>query len=344
MFNTVASGGCANCQPCNCPTCCSSTNNCNCNNCQSNCNNNNCNNNNCNCGCEVEKPCTQCPVELVMNRPCSSPCISSPCHNPCSSSPCVSNCGHPDEIITTIEIIETCPTYDELVYNDESIDNKKNQTQATYQIISTYNISTIELAAQWMDYQMLLNNRGILCGGLHGIKHDDAESIRSVELNDTIIRKRKPPVIANIVNNHNNHAIQQCTITSGWYCRKHGIHSHPSNCQKYIQCNFCGGNAVFNCPYEESFDGKRCSIDWSTCGLLKGCQFDRQLIKDPWNESSYFICVRKKLHMHFFIFRRHCPDGRTFDPHQQQCVWPQIVVVVVEQNMPPCKKCGSNHG
>lgn len=281
----------------------------------------------------MEKPCTQCGT--VVHKPCSSPPCTPPCHSPCSS-PC-NNCGHPDEFITTIEIIETCQTYDEP--NGET-----NQKQAhTHQTISTYNISTNELAAQWSDYQMLLNSRGILCGGLHGIRHDDEESTISIESNDTDVRRRKPAVIANIVNNHNNHAIQQCTITSGWYCRKHGVHSHPSSCQKYIQCNFCGGNAVFNCPYEESFDGKRCSTDWSTCGVLKGCQFDRELIEDPWNESSYFICVRKKLHKHFFIFRRHCPDGHTFDPVQRQCVCPQVVVVVVEQK-PPCKKCGSLNG
>lgn len=295
-----------------------------CNDCAS-CNNcPNCNNNcPCNSNCQT---CSSCPTcnnnccpecEVIVEKPCS-----------CTEKPC--NCGH--EVITTVEIIETCPNYDEIIQNDEVVG-----TNQTY--VSTYNISETEYAQQLIDYQNLQNGRINFCN----IKQDE-EQPTVIGSNDTSVRKKKP-VVANIVNQHNNQPIQECVITSGWHCRKHGVYPHPTSCQKYIQCNFCGANTVYSCAYDESFDGKRCSSDWSTCDALKDCQFDRELIVDPWNKAQYFICVRKKgFHDNFFVFRRHCPDGLEFDVVRQQCVCIKVVVVVKPKPTKPCKKCGSNHG
>lgn len=294
------------------------------------------------CDCEMneEKPCRQC------NRPCKCerpPCIQ--CEMPCcaNSPPCF-DCSVPVEIITTIEIIESCPLYEEVIYNDEP-----QLIETNYTLYSTYNITESELVQQQLEVQIFQNeqqfSRKGLCGGggLHGIRGDEEQHVatNSSEISTSIESQNqtKGHLIAGIANHHNNRPTKPCQITSGWACRKIGRHRHPSNCQKYVQCHICGENSVYECPYEHAFDGRQCSSDWSSCGSLPRCSYDRALLPDPWNSSNYFVCVRKKGTLHkFFVFRRFCPEGHEFDVVRQQCY--RIKVIIVK---PPCKR-GCNSG
>lgn len=299
-----------------------------------------------------EKPCKQCNKPCKCDRPpckhCEKPC----CERPPPPPPC-HECSVPVEVITTVEIIETCPLYEEMIYNDEVQLIETNQT-----IHSTYNITENELAQQQLEAQAFhdaqYSARKGICGGggPFGIRGDEEQVVPanlsmalSNSSDETNNNQTRGNFIAGIANHNNNRPIKPCQITSGFNCRKVGRHPHPSNCQKYVQCHFCGDNSVYECPYEQSFDGRQCSTDWSQCGHIRGCQYDRELLPDPWNESNYFICVRKKgFHNKFFVFRRFCPDDHEFDPVRQQC-YRIKVIVVVKPKPPPCKRgCSSHNG
>lgn len=138
--------------------------------------------------------------------------------------------------------------------------------------------------------------------------------------NDTLYTRetdrRKP------INNNSG----PCTITSGWKCPKFGRHPHPSNCRKYIQCAFNGANTVYICDFNQGYDPKtnRCIDDWSSCGSLAKCNYDKELLVDPYDFTSYFICVRQRgiggKQKGFRVYRRKCPNGRKFNLVKQRCV------------------------
>lgn len=213
-------------------------------------------------------------------------------------------------------------------------------------IYSSYNLTASELAVQQQEIQAfqneLENSRKGICGGLFGIRGDEEQPAlvnSSTELPTIeLLNRNKGSLIAGFVNSNNNKPTKPCQIVSGWSCRKMGRFPHPTHCQKYVQCHFCGDNTVYECPYEQAFDGWQCSSDWSSCGHIEGCQHDRQLIPDPWNHSNYFICIRKKGFFHkFLVFRRFCLDGFEFDAAKLQCT--KTVIVVVKPCEKPCKHC-----
>lgn len=343
----------------------------------------------CNKPCSCEKPCRSCDKPCKCDRPpcnhCEKPCCEKPCRScnkpckcdrppckhcekPCCEKPSCSTCiVESVAVITTVEIIENCPSNEEIIYNDEP-----QIIETNYTITSTYNISAAELAQQQIETEQFLKDqqeaRKGICGGggfgfgFHGIKHDEEyvpNNITSLDDPLEFSNSTKGHLIAEIANNHNNKPTKPCQITSGWSCRKIGRYPHPTNCQKvnvifflrivilflinfflniyfqYIQCHFCGDNTVYQCPYEQSYDGQQCSSDWSTCPQIRNCQYDRELLPDPWNKSNYFICVRKKgTFRKFFIFRRFCQEDYEFDPVRQQCYPTKIVVIIKPQQ--PC--------
>lgn len=186
------------------------------------------------------KPCRSCEKPCKCDRPpckhCEKPC----CEKPCCEKPQCNNGCHVESVavITTVEVIESCPAYEEIIYNDEP-----QFIETNYTITSTYNISATELAQQQIEAQQFLHDqqaaRKGICGGgfLHGIKHDEPEPVpsnTSDTLHDAIefSNATKGHIIAEIANNHNNRPIKPCQITSGWSCRRIGRYPHPSNCQK----------------------------------------------------------------------------------------------------------------
>lgn len=291
-----------------------------------------------NCEVIVEKPCRTCDRPCKCERP---PCKH--CERPCCEKPPCHDCGETVAVITTVEVIESCPAYEEVIYNDEPI-----LIETNYTITSTYDIIANELAQQQLEAQQFQQDQQLarkgICGHgglLHGIHHDEeqfdpANMSTSVSLIN-VSEQTKGHIIAGIANNHNNKPTRPCQITSGWSCRKIGRYPHPSHCQKYIHCHLCGDNTVYECPYEQAFDGRQCSDNWGHCGHIQSCQYDREVLADPWNKSNYFICVRKKGLLHkFFVFRRFCPEDHEFDPVRQTCYSIKVVVIVKPK---PCKHC-----
>lgn len=282
----------------------------------------------CDCEVYVEKPCEPCNIPEIPCTPCDRPCNCDrpPCKHcqlqcceqpptpccvqplpppppTCCERPPCNACAGPVAVISTVEVIENCPMYEEYIYNDEPYLVETNHT-----IYSSYNITESELALQQQEIQtfqseLQLNRKGICGGGLFGIRGDEDQSDNSTLMEFPQIEslnQTKGHIIAGISNHLNNKPTKPCQIVSGWACRKLGRYPHPTNCQKYVQCHFCGDNTVYECPYEHAFDGRQCSSDWSTCGHLRQCQHDREIIPDPWNISNYFICIRKKGFLHKF--------------------------------------------
>lgn len=120
-----------------------------------------------------------------------------------------------------------------------------------------------------------------------------------------------------------------CSIVEGWTCPRQGRYAHPIDCQKYVQCSRNGvfskdfTNTVFECADDEAYDPKirSCTTDWSSCEALEQCLYNRQLIQDPSDDNSYFICIQSgKIKQTFDLYRRDCTPGRVFDPDYQLCL------------------------
>lgn len=122
-----------------------------------------------------------------------------------------------------------------------------------------------------------------------------------------------------------------CSIVEGWSCPRKGRYAHPIDCQKYVECSKSGGpfskdlqNTVYECEDDESYDPniRSCTTDWSSCEALEQCLYHRQLVEDPSDDNSYFICIRdsNKFKETYSLYRRDCTPGRTFDPDYQLCL------------------------
>lgn len=204
---------------------------------------------------------------------------------------------------TIIELIEICPSLD--VYP-----KSENLTIITNRTVTLEEAEEIENTQK--DLERGLCDEGIFRETItdempaNGTTIDTADS-----LNDTRHHGIFLPI---------THKVQKpCKIISGWTCPKLGRYAHPTSCQKYIQCSYCGENSVYTCGPGEAFDGRRCANDWSNCGNLK-CQYDRELIQDPWNRKGYFVCVKStQIVKQFKIYRRECPSNYFFDRFGQRC-------------------------
>lgn len=121
-----------------------------------------------------------------------------------------------------------------------------------------------------------------------------------------------------------------CSIVEGWSCPRQGRYAHPIDCQKYVECSKSGAfskdvsNTVFECADDEAYDPsiRSCTTDWSSCEALEQCLYHRQLIEDPSDDNSYFICIRSgsKFKESYNVYRRDCTPGRVFDPDYQLCL------------------------
>lgn len=122
-----------------------------------------------------------------------------------------------------------------------------------------------------------------------------------------------------------------CSIVEGWSCPRQGRYAHPIDCQKYVQCQKSGGpfskdlqNTVYECEDDESYDPsiRSCTTDWSSCEALEQCLYHRQLIEDPSDDNSYFICIRdqNKFKESYSLYRRDCTPGRVYDADYGLCL------------------------
>lgn len=121
-----------------------------------------------------------------------------------------------------------------------------------------------------------------------------------------------------------------CSIVEGWTCPRQGKYAHPIDCQKYVQCQKSSifkkeiTNTVYECEDDEAYDPsiRSCTTDWSSCEALEQCLYNRQLIEDPSDDNSYFICIKdsSKFKESYTLYRRDCTPGRTFDADYQLCI------------------------
>jgi len=122
-----------------------------------------------------------------------------------------------------------------------------------------------------------------------------------------------------------------CSIVEGWSCPRRGRYAHPIDCQKYVECSKSGGpfskelsNTVYECEDDEAYDPsiRSCTTDWSSCEALEQCLYHRQLVEDPSDDNSYFICIRdsNKFKESYSLYRRDCTPGRKFDKDYALCL------------------------
>lgn len=208
----------------------------------------------------------------------------------------------PIDVVSIIEIVEVCPHYDE--YQSKSgVEPARNFHK------NTTIFSELRVTPDTQNNQFNSTDRGGLCE--EGEEEEEDESYEEGLAEDRGIHGGGNP-------------IKPCKIVSGWKCPKKGYYKHPTHCQKYVHCKFCGENAVYVCGHDDCYDGKRCSGDWSTCGELPRCTRHAELLRDPWNKHGYFICwKRKAFPKKHRVYRRECFNKFYFDVHKQKCVRPR---------------------
>lgn len=202
----------------------------------------------------------------------------------------------PIDFVTTIEIVEVCPSYDpyQSEYNIKVTENFR--PNATI-------VSELKVAPDVPNIHVNDSNRGGLCSDEEHATFDE---------------------IGNVGRGGYADPVRPCKIVSGWTCPKFGYYKHPTHCQKYVHCKFCGENSVYRCGHDDCYDGKRCSSDWSTCGELERCTRHGQLLHDPWDRHGYFICwQRKGFPKKHRVYRRECYNKYIFNVQKQKCIRPK---------------------
>lgn len=162
---------------------------------------------------------------------------------------------------------------------------------------------------------------GNAASGLQNAVLNKVDDILSIKDNGGLFSKKK---------NQNDDTNTGCSIIEGWECPRQGRYAHPIDCQKYVQCSRQGPfnreltNTVYECDDDEAYDPdiRSCTTDWSSCEALEQCLYHRQLIEDPSDESSYFICIRERngFRESYNLYRRECTPGRVFDGDWGVCV------------------------
>lgn len=207
-------------------------------------------------------------------------------------------------MVSIIEIVEECPHYDE--YQSEYEVESSEHLQKKCTIVSKW-----KLTSDSDNIFVNNSNRGGFCSDEEQTTFDDDVD----ESNDE--EKERG-------GHCGGDPIKPCKIVSGWTCPKMGYYKHPTHCQKYVRCKFCGENSVHVCGHDDCYDGKRCSTDWSTCGELGKCSRHAQLLRDPWNKHGYFICWKKKgFPKKHRVYRRECFNNFIFNVHKQKCIRPR---------------------
>lgn len=112
-------------------------------------------------------------------------------------------------------------------------------------------------------------------------------------------------------------------------CRFFSRRAHPTQCDKYIVC--IGAQPVVrNCPADQAYSGflRACSRNWSYCRHIGECTKDGELMAEPNDVDSYFICVQRRFGFFatnstrnsYRVYKRHCADGEIFDEDCKKCV------------------------
>lgn len=202
----------------------------------------------------------------------------------------------PIDFVTIIEVVEVCPSYDPF---QSEYDIKVTENSPRNSTI----VSKLKVIPDAINIHVNDSNRGGLCSDEEYATFDEVENESRGGHGDPV----KP-----------------CKIVSGWTCPKFGYYKHPTHCQKYVHCKFCGENSVYRCGHDDCYDGKRCSSDWSSCGQLEGCSRHGQLLHDPWDRHGYFICwQRKGFPKKHRVYRRECYNQYHFNVQKQKCIRPK---------------------
>lgn len=207
----------------------------------------------------------------------------------------------PIDVVSVIEIVEVCPSYDQY-HSEYDVKSAASFQQNVSTIVSQLRVTPDA------EYIYVNNsNRGVLCD-------EESETFDEDDADDENEDRG---------GHGGGNPIKPCKIVSGWKCPKFGYYKHPTHCQKYVRCKYCGDNSVYMCGHDDCYDGKRCSSDWSTCGELPKCMKHGHLLRDPWNKHGYFICWKKKgFPKKHRVYRRECFNKFIFDVHKQRCVRP----------------------
>lgn len=108
-------------------------------------------------------------------------------------------------------------------------------------------------------------------------------------------------------------------------CQAVGRFEVPNNCEKYYFCwDITGDQTIFDCSHGRAFDPKTelCVSDFSVCASAPTCEFDRQILANSEDNTTYFECKEHKdgLLTTFELKKENCESGREFDGERGYCV------------------------
>lgn len=105
-------------------------------------------------------------------------------------------------------------------------------------------------------------------------------------------------------------------------CQHVGRFANPI-CEKYYYCwDTTGDHAILSCPHHKAFDPKtkRCVHNFAVCSAAPKCEFDRQLLPNPFEKSSYLQCshissssARNVSDDQYRLYKKICANKGEFD-------------------------------
>lgn len=129
------------------------------------------------------------------------------------------------------------------------------------------------------------------------------------------------------LDNTNDEAVDP-NRTTEFKCERVGRFANPTSCEKYYFCwDAVHDHAVFTCPYFEAFNPKtqHCEVDFSVCATAPKCQFDRQLLPNREDNSTYFECRindfsnENGTDNQYRLYKEHCDYGNEFNADLGYC-------------------------
>lgn len=127
----------------------------------------------------------------------------------------------------------------------------------------------------------------------------------------------------------NGHQMDEVEKPSSFECKKVGRFPHPSSCTKYHYCwDINSWSSEFTCTEYRAFDPvtQQCVVNYGVCALVPKCNNDKQIIPNPDDKWSFFVCKINEFESNEIeLLRIPCANYREYDEKLGYCKLTSVI-------------------